>query len=81
MEDLGVPQSSELQDALLRKYCAEAETLLAQAPDYDTAFRLKQALCERFQSECESSIVVAAAKVHLDNLLKTRWKRGWVTEG
>jgi hypothetical protein len=73
MEDSYVSGKSEKQEELIRKYCAEADSVLAGAPDYDSAVRLKEKLCKRFQSECDSSLVVAAASLHLDNLLKQRW--------
>lgn len=66
---------SEKQEELIRKYCAEAASVLAGAPDYDSALRLKESLCKRFQNECDSSLVVAATNLHLDSLLKEQWGR------
>ena len=75
MEDHVISARSEKQEDLVRKYCAEAEGMLAEAQDYDSAARLKDSLCRRFQVECESSLVVAAMELHLDSLLKQRWRR------
>ena len=75
MEDHVISARSEKQEDLVRKYCAEAESILAEATDYDSAARLKDSLCRRFHDECESSLVVAALELHLDSLLKQRWRR------
>jgi hypothetical protein len=75
METNHFSAKSEKQEELIRKYCAEADSVLAGAPDYDSAMRLKESLCKRFQNECDSSLVVAATNLHLDNLLKRRWGR------
>jgi hypothetical protein len=75
MEESQFPGKSEKQEGLIRKYCAEADSVLADAPDYDSAVLLKDSLCNRFQKECDSSLVVAATTLHLDNLLRLRWGR------
>jgi len=75
VNDHYVSGRSEKQEDLIRKYCAEAESVLAEAHDYNSAVRLKDSLCRRFQNECDSSLVVVATKIHLDNLLKKRWGR------
>jgi hypothetical protein len=61
------------QEELIREYCSKAEALLAKASDYGTALYLKEQLCSRFEKECESSLVVAAARLHIDGILKKRW--------
>lgn len=66
---------SERQNQLIRKFCEEAGFILSQATDYDLAFHMKEALCGRFEEECESSIVVVATTRHLNKLLKERWAR------
>jgi hypothetical protein len=63
------------QEDLIIKYCREAESALAAASDYDAALRLKESVCQRFQRECESSLVVAAVKLHIDDLVRKRWGR------
>jgi hypothetical protein len=68
-----VPGKSEKQQELIRKYCAEADSVLSGAADYDSALHLKESLCKRFQNECDSSLVVAATSLHLDSMLKERW--------
>lgn len=73
MEERNISEKSGKQEELIRKYCAEADSALAGAPDYDSAIRLKESLCERFQNECDSTLVVAATTLHLDNLLRRRW--------
>ena len=75
MDDNGISGKSEKQEELIRRYCAEAVSLLAEAPDYESAVRLKESLCKRFQSECDSSLVVAATSLHLEKVLKQRWHR------
>jgi hypothetical protein len=73
MVDSHVPGKSEKQEDLIRKYCGEVDALIAEAPDYDSAVRLKESLCSRFQSECDSSMVVAATTLHVDKLFEERW--------
>jgi hypothetical protein len=70
VRDLG---NSEKQEGLIRAYCAEAEKLLAGATGYASAVRLKESLCERFQKECDSTLVATAIRMHLEGVLKTRW--------
>ena len=41
----------EQQEDLVRRYCEEAERTLRSAPDYSSALRAKQDLCERFNLE------------------------------
>jgi hypothetical protein len=74
MTDIRVLENSEKQTRLVRKYCAETERALSEVPDYATAVQMKESLCERFQKECDSSLVVTALRQHIDGLLKERWK-------
>ncbi len=73
MTDRPYPLRSERQDELIRKYCSEAERLLSEAEDYASSVRLKDSLCERFQKECESSLVVAATRQYLEGVIRDRW--------
>jgi hypothetical protein len=34
---------------------------------------MKQSICERFQKECDSELIVHATGQFIDNLIKTRW--------
>jgi hypothetical protein len=63
------------QEDLIVKYCKDAESTLATANDYESAVRLKESMCQQFQTECRSSLVIAAVKIHLDDLLRKRWGR------
>jgi hypothetical protein len=74
MIDIRVLGNSEKQTQLVRTYCAEAERVLNQVPDYTTAVQMKESLCERFQKECDSSLVVTAIRQYIDGVLKERWK-------
>jgi hypothetical protein len=74
MADIRAPESSEKQTQLVRRYCAEAERLLNEATDLATALQLKESLCEQFQKECDSSLVVTATRQYLDVIIKERWK-------
>jgi hypothetical protein len=68
------PEGSERQNDLLRKYCTEAERLLSEAADFATAIQLKDSLCEQFQRECESSLVIAATREYLEGVIRKRWR-------
>ena len=74
MADIRGAGSSGKQTRLVRKYCAEAERLLNEATDYATAIQLKNSLCEQFQNECDSSLVVTATRQYLGTIIKERWK-------
>ena len=73
MSDIRAPGKPAHLSALITKYCAEAEEKLDTAPDFAAALRLRDALCVRFQSECESSLVVNATKQYIDAVLRQRW--------
>lgn len=73
MEDIRGPENSEKQEQLIRRYWAEAERQLSQAPDQASALRMKESICARFESECESSLVISAIRQHLEILLKRCW--------
>jgi len=79
MEDIRPGPYSPKQEELIRRYCEEAEKVLSSAANYPSAVRMKQSLCERFEKECDSKLVVSATKLFIENLLKQRWgirKRG-----
>jgi hypothetical protein len=65
---------TDRQTELIREYCAKAEALLTKASDHQTALHVKQQICSRFERECESNLVVAAARLHMDSILKKRWR-------
>jgi hypothetical protein len=73
MEDIRGPENSEKQEQLIRRYCPEFETQLSQAPDRASALQMKESLCARFETECESALVISAIRQHLEILLKRRW--------
>jgi hypothetical protein len=61
------------QEELIHRYCEEAESLLSSAEDYPSAVRMKQSICERFQKECDSELIVHATSQFIDNVIKARW--------
>lgn len=71
MEDLSIVLKSRKQEQLVRKYCEEAVPALATAGDYPAALRMKDSLCDRFEKECDSELVVFAARRYIHNLLNT----------
>ncbi len=75
MEGNPVPIHSLRQDELIRRYCEEADSLLRAAPDLPTALRLKDELCDRFQRECDSELIVTATMHYIDDLLLHQWGR------
>jgi hypothetical protein len=74
-------QNSDSQMTLLDRFCREAKERVVQARDLDDAVRQKDALCERFEQECSSQLVINAAKTFVGNLLQTRWKQENNPEG
>jgi hypothetical protein len=73
VDEIYTTATSMKQESLVVQYCKEAESILIGAEDYESALRLRKSLCERFQNECGSSLVVAAVNLHVDNLLRKRW--------
>ncbi len=74
MEEIVPRLSPTKQDELVRRYCAEAETLLAAAPDYPAAVRLKEALCTRFERECDSQLIISAVKQFISEHIRKHWE-------
>lgn len=74
MEDIRPGPYSPKQEELIRRYCEEAKTVLSSAANYPSAVRMKQSLCERFEKECDSKLVVSATKQFIEDLLKQRWE-------
>jgi hypothetical protein len=72
MEQDTVPAGSDKQTELLQRYCAEAERELDDAASYAEALRLRDSLCTRFQTECDSPLVVHATRQYLDSLIMNR---------
>ncbi len=73
MEDLRRDMRSTRQVELIRRYCEEADSRLSGATDYASALRVKDSLCDRFERECDSGIVILATKRFIDDLLRARW--------
>ncbi len=63
------------QEALIRKYCDEAEQVILPVPNYDDALRLSDELCERFEKECESPMVAGAMREYLRGIIGARWRK------
>ena len=81
MKDRPYTERSKRQNNLVRKYCVEAERMLAEATDYPTAVQLKVSLCEQFQKECDSTLVVTATRQYLDGVIRERWKNHHAEDG
>jgi hypothetical protein len=73
VDEIYTSARSMRQETLIVRYCEEAKSILIGAGDYESALQLRKSLCERFQNECGSSLVVAAVNLHLDNLMRQRW--------
>ena len=73
MSDIRAPGNPAHLSELITKYCVEVEEKLNAAPDFGTALHLKETLCSRFETECESSLVVNATKQYIDAVLRHRW--------
>ncbi len=65
----------DAQMVLLDRFCNEAKSLIAQATSIDEAEKRKKTLCEKFERECSSRLVINAARNFVDNLLTTRWDK------
>ena len=61
------------QQELIDAYCGEARELMMRAHDRGEALAVKDRLCERFASECKSSLVRLAASTYVDSLLRELW--------
>jgi len=74
MEQIVKHPSFDTQQELLRRYCKEAEALLTKATDMNDASRIKEEACERFQQECNSSLLVNATKDYIDQIIARMWQ-------
>jgi len=75
MEDLVPRPHPTKQEELVSRFCLEAEALLADAPDYAAAVRMKDTLCLQFERECDSPLVVSAAKQFMEEYIQQQWER------
>jgi hypothetical protein len=73
MERLHRPPVSEQQEELILRTCREAESRIAGAPDEATALRIRDSMCERLALECQSAIVVRAARDHVTAMIRKSW--------
>lgn len=64
----------EMQRSLLQKYCTDAEETIAKAPNPAAARALRDELCKRFASECDSELVIHATRTYIDRIIVDRWK-------
>ena len=63
------------QEDLLSRYCLEAEQLLAEATDYESALRLRDEVCSRFEQECQSSLIATGTREYLTQIISRRWQQ------
>lgn len=63
------------QTDLVARYCEEAEQLLADATDYESALRLRDEVCGRFQNECRSALIVNATRDYLTQIISHTWRQ------
>jgi len=63
------------QSELLTRYCQQAERLLAEAPSYESALKLRDDLCARFRQECQSSLIVNATHEYLTQIISRTWQQ------
>ncbi len=63
------------QEALIRRYCDEAERLILPVTGYADALRVSDELCERFEKECESEMVAGAVRQYLRGIIEARWRK------
>jgi len=74
---MGKKESSavvEMQHSLLQKYCTDAEETIAKAPNPAAARALRDELCSRFATECDSELVIHATRTYIDQIIGARWK-------
>jgi hypothetical protein len=67
------PPDLTSQEALIRRYCAEAEERLLTATTMDDALRIRNELCARFEAECTSPMVHSATKQYITDVIIRTW--------
>ena len=70
-------KQEEPQDRLVRDFCREAQVLIRMAGSESEAMRIKEEECGRFQKECDSMLLVHAARQYLDDMIKEQWGSPW----
>lgn len=73
MESNAKQSPFEVQDGLVREYCRKAETLIAVASSQTEAIRIKEEQCQKFQTECKSTLVANAVAAYLDQVITQQY--------
>ncbi len=73
MEEILRIAQPDPQLELVARYCREAGDLLAGTLDSVSAARVRDTLCDRFARECQSPLVVHAAREFMTHLIHRRW--------
>ncbi len=63
----------DAQNERIEQYCAQARELLRSAPDEENARDLAARLCEQFERDCSSGLVVSATRLYLDRWIHDQW--------
>lgn len=61
------------QKEIIARHCADAEDRIRTAASKSEASRIVDDLCQRFDRECESSLVRSFLKKHVNHLLTLHW--------
>ena len=66
-------KQEELQNRLVRDFCRKAQALIGTAGSESEALRIKEEQCSRFEEECDSTLLVNAARHNIDDMIRERW--------
>ncbi|HXG01190.1 MAG TPA: hypothetical protein VNL69_10390 [Bacteroidota bacterium] len=69
MEALVRHPASDMQDEMLRRYCAEAEERIARASNAIQARRLGEEVCAKLETECTSKLVLHATRTYVEQII------------
>lgn len=76
MEQLTRHPTYDSQHDLLVQYCSEAEAALRNAVTRAHVEHIREELCARFESACDSGIITSGTRNYINRLIDTLWPKG-----
>ncbi len=70
MEALVRHPVSDLQDEMLKRYCAEAEARILHASTAQQARRWGEEICSKLERECSSKLILNATRTYIDAIIQ-----------
>lgn len=66
---------SDVQDEMLKRYCAEAQARIIHAPTVHEARLWGEEMCSKLERECSSKLILNATRAYIDAIIRERFER------